>query len=307
MHLRPMTRADLSACAAAGCAAFVNDPFTNLQFPHRRQFPEAYHRAALQRLQFSIVKPGNWCNVCVEEVDGKEEILGYAIWNRQTAGADSAGSKSSYLKSNTTFGNWVERTLRGYEEMYTFNARLNPTIDHAFMQKYVRSSSPIAGPFSTLPDQWYLVSLCVRPECQGKGVGKKLVQWGLDRCREERDLYAGAPLPAALIASGPGHGLYLKMGFRTITWLGEELNIGGGAIMVWDETDTFVRPLKEDEPTVTKGGRPVQCVFRGKEEQKLAALERSASPGDVIQLDKGTSSRDAAPPYTVDRSEQGFM
>ena len=51
--------------------------------------------------------------------------------------------------------------------------------------------------------------LCVHREAQRQGVGAALVQWGLDRCIEER-------LPAYLEASTAGYPLYLKLGFSKI-------------------------------------------------------------------------------------------
>jgi GNAT superfamily N-acetyltransferase len=51
--------------------------------------------------------------------------------------------------------------------------------------------------------------LCVHRDAQRKGVGAALVQWGLDRSREER-------LPAYLEASPAGFPLYQKLGFNKI-------------------------------------------------------------------------------------------
>lgn len=310
MHIRPLTRADFPACVTIANAAFIDDEFTNLLSPRRREFPNAHRRFTLQNLQDNFVKRGNWCIVCVDNVDGKEEILGRAVWSRRTGGPDSLGAGSVYLRSNDTVTDRVERMLRNCEERYKFLARLNPSIDHRMVQEFIYSPpNSDGGPFASLLDQWYLVSLTVHPGHQRKGVGAALVRWGFEKCREESNYYGGAPLPAALIASAPGVGLYLRLGFRTITWLSEELGLGGGAVMVWDETDTFVRPLKEGEPMVTKGGRPVGCVFRGKEERKLEALEKNTTEEDVIKLDGDDDAESVymTESYTTESSQQGFV
>lgn len=51
--------------------------------------------------------------------------------------------------------------------------------------------------------------LCVHREAQRQGVGAALVQWGLDRSKEEG-------LPAYLEASPAGFPLYQKLGFDKI-------------------------------------------------------------------------------------------
>jgi len=51
--------------------------------------------------------------------------------------------------------------------------------------------------------------LCVHREAQRQGVGAALVEWGLNRCIEER-------LPAYLEASTAGYPLYQKLGFSKI-------------------------------------------------------------------------------------------
>jgi ribosomal protein S18 acetylase RimI-like enzyme len=58
-------------------------------------------------------------------------------------------------------------------------------------------------------ERWRLCWLAVSPKCQRTGIGKRLVQWGLDRCEEEGT-------PAVLESSIPGKPLYEKMGFREI-------------------------------------------------------------------------------------------
>lgn len=57
------------------------------------------------------------------------------------------------------------------------------------------------------PDErWRLAFISVSPNHQRRGIGRKLVQWGLDRSEEEG-------VAAVLEASDAGKGLYEKMGF----------------------------------------------------------------------------------------------
>jgi GNAT superfamily N-acetyltransferase len=66
--------------------------------------------------------------------------------------------------------------------------------------------------------------LCVDDKWRGKGIGKKLVQWGLDKCQE-------LGIPAYLEASDMGFPLYKKLGFEVL----EELDEKGAKlpVMLW--------------------------------------------------------------------------
>ena len=61
-------------------------------------------------------------------------------------------------------------------------------------------------------ESWYLVTMGVDPKAQRMGIGRKLLQWGIDRSEEES-------IPACLEASQAGLPLYQKMGFRQIAWM----------------------------------------------------------------------------------------
>ncbi|MAD87248.1 MAG: hypothetical protein CL912_30175 [Deltaproteobacteria bacterium] len=58
-------------------------------------------------------------------------------------------------------------------------------------------------------DCLFLPQLAVAPDAQRKGVGRKLVQWGLDIVEREQ-------IPAVLYATTQGRPLYDAMGFREI-------------------------------------------------------------------------------------------
>lgn len=58
-------------------------------------------------------------------------------------------------------------------------------------------------------ERWRLSYITVDPDCQGKGIGKRLVQWGLDRSEEEGS-------DAVLEATKAGQPLYEKLGFEVV-------------------------------------------------------------------------------------------
>lgn len=84
-------------------------------------------------------------------------------------------------------------------------------------------------------ERWRLGLLATSPKCQRTGIGKRLVQWGLDRCEEE-----GAP--ATLESSLSGRPLYEKMGFREV-----------GTVSFYEgkwSMPAMLRPVEETKKTV---------------------------------------------------------
>jgi GNAT superfamily N-acetyltransferase len=62
------------------------------------------------------------------------------------------------------------------------------------------------GPSET---NWYLSLCCVDPAVKGRGAGRLLVRWGLDRAEEEG-------VRASVMASDGSDGFYLRCGFDEV-------------------------------------------------------------------------------------------
>lgn len=80
-------------------------------------------------------------------------------------------------------------------------------------------------------ESWYLEFLAVDPGSQGKGVGKVLVQWGLDQAEREG-------VCASVISAEGKDGFYMKCGFDVVdgyAGMGEGNPLGGvpGGNMLW--------------------------------------------------------------------------
>jgi GNAT superfamily N-acetyltransferase len=60
-------------------------------------------------------------------------------------------------------------------------------------------------------ESWYLEALAVRPDFQGKGVGRALVQWGLRRAEDDG-------VCASVISAFGKDGFYRKSGFDVQYW-----------------------------------------------------------------------------------------
>jgi ribosomal protein S18 acetylase RimI-like enzyme len=77
---------------------------------------------------------------------------------------------------------------------------------------------------------WYLKTLVVHPEFQRKGVGGRLIDWGLNQAQERGEgVYVEADGEA-------GKGLYLKKGFKVVGLLvvGEKDDQLVDTCMLWD-------------------------------------------------------------------------
>lgn len=61
--------------------------------------------------------------------------------------------------------------------------------------------------FEYISERWYLDGLAVDPLHQRRGIGLKLMEWGMERSKEEG-------IPVTLIASPAGLRLYEKLGFK---------------------------------------------------------------------------------------------
>lgn len=62
-------------------------------------------------------------------------------------------------------------------------------------------------PFEKVLDRWHLDGLAVDPAYQRRGIGRKLMEWGMERAKEEG-------VPITLTSTPAGQRLYQKLGFR---------------------------------------------------------------------------------------------
>ena len=111
------------------------------------------------------------------------EILGCARWTRRPSKDDAASDPWIRRLSLTER---VEGWLRWAELQWEERLRINPARawdrEDAFMRSIMTSTAfkPVRG-----ATHWYLDHLAVAPEYQRRGVGKELVQWGLQRAEAE--------------------------------------------------------------------------------------------------------------------------
>lgn len=115
--------------------------------------------------------------------------------------ADTAGGQADAILA-------LERTLLSIENRYYDLISPDRSLDHERLEQYNKICET-GFDFDTIPELWFLSTVAVDPVHQRRGLGRLLVQWGLDRAQEEQ-------ASVALDASLHGIGLYEALGFRTV-------------------------------------------------------------------------------------------
>jgi len=115
--------------------------------------------------------------------------------------------KSEKLNPDAFIG--LERGLLSLEYHYSAwfgtDKIMNETVVADFRRQALEVEKEIAG----FPSRLDLATLAISPAYQRRGVGGLLIDWGLEKAREEG-------VPVVLEATPNGLGLYLKKGFREI-------------------------------------------------------------------------------------------
>ncbi|KAM0346414.1 hypothetical protein ACHAPU_005478 [Fusarium lateritium] len=186
------------------CETFIDDYLFSLIVPGRREHPESFRKIWTSYLRGAYANRGSVTLAAYREDEdsGRSEFLAFAVWARFGTG-DVAQSWQG--------DSWNKRFIR-FGLMWD-----------EYRQSILRQTDPGHSPdaaaevFASLNsakslyphEYWSLSWLGVSPKCQRTGIGKRLLQWGIDRCEEEQ-------VPAVLLATAPGKPLYVKMGFQDL-------------------------------------------------------------------------------------------
>ncbi|KAB5542472.1 acyl-CoA N-acyltransferase [Coniochaeta sp. 2T2.1] len=179
LHLRQATVADVPGMATAGVNAFEKDEINLNMFPHGPNPTPDRHRADRTRFRAwmtldRMVKPGGVSMIVVDdEQDGR--IAGYAQWLRPAPPegrepdppmVTEEEAASAPFETEQKPPSFAEETL----------------VEFLVAQK--KEEERVLGPEGK-KDVWYLIILAVDPAYQGRGVGKMLVQWGVDQAKAQ--------------------------------------------------------------------------------------------------------------------------
>ncbi|KAG8408380.1 hypothetical protein J3459_017852 [Metarhizium acridum] len=197
VHLRTATEADAEAIATLAADAFHPDTDTI----SRRLFPQHLQPAncpagdtlrlwRLARKSIKLTDKRINMMIAVDD-DLRGQIVGFALWEVPSQNA----SDSELLPSAVSSPGLDERA---FDEM------------QSLLSNHVRKHFGDEG----TNNMWHLDYLAVDPRHQRRGIGKLLLNWGMEKAKHDgRDCY--------LVATPAGKPLYESVGFRTL----QELSI----------------------------------------------------------------------------------
>ena len=198
VRLRHCTRSDVPELARMLSDAFMDDPMYDITQPGHRKHPEQYYRGMLSEIHMCFVSPG--VQIIIAENPKTGEMMGSSIWSVENH-KDLEGAWAC----NTSIMHHIERTLLQIESRYT-EIFLNDTVDTKAISS-LRAEN--RSNFTFLASRVELMLTLTAPKYQGMGVGKKVLDWGLDAAE-------AAGLPATVESSVVGERFYKRNGFTTI-------------------------------------------------------------------------------------------
>ncbi|MCJ1443641.1 MAG: hypothetical protein MMC23_004141 [Stictis urceolatum] len=229
MAVRPFRPSDLDQLVALAVKAYPLDPQWLYRYPGHYAYPEAaagYIRGRFETELKNIAEAAAASGaVTIMVLDAAPEtpegkILGLSIWKNPGWHLTKADPARNYIKFRPDPPQGFSRE-RNTAFISVLKAKQAELLDDIYGDEYLE-----------------LGQLYVHPEHHGKGYGRAMVSWGLERAGREG-------MPVALFASPMGKRLYLKLGFRQVgvlrvcvegdgDWSGED---GGRGvvypIMVW--------------------------------------------------------------------------
>jgi len=222
MPIRYATPADEPAISALCTIAFFDEGlFGSCIHPYRHQYPDDVQIFWHETIRKYFATSGNFIIVATREEKEKEELAGVAIWQRQ-------GDDEGALKAKEE---WVDYGSDAFHPLpEKINRALDPTKRNALEESMPYSEHLWSG---TRANNWYL-SLCgTHPDYQGKGIGRELVAWGLNRARKEN-------VHASVVSSAGNDAFYLRCGFDEVVGNatageGNPINgvTGGNVLFMW--------------------------------------------------------------------------
>ncbi|KAJ4145102.1 hypothetical protein LMH87_003962 [Akanthomyces muscarius] len=209
ISIRKAVAADIPFMGALDLAGYRNSPFRRAMFPPERRVKpgdgdalEWFERGAKRALGSTTT---HYIVALEDEGSPAETVVGMAVWGApQTAAA--AATQDMGTSVNKAQGVEAEPkgpppglpSYIGYERVMEANKEIHAMLDSQdTLDEKARS------------DMWNLDAIVVDERHRRKGIGKALVQWGIDQAsREGRKTW--------LIATSDGKKLYDAMGFAVV-------------------------------------------------------------------------------------------
>ncbi|CAM1500925.1 Fc.00g100870.m01.CDS01 [Cosmosporella sp. VM-42] len=222
-HIRPGRLADVHPSATLYIKSFGKEALLDYMFPSRHADPTAFHTWVSRKFQTRWWTPGYFLTLLVEKSEdgAKERPVGFTWWERPVS---SLSFRERWLSPFAWFSPIVRFALSIRNRLFPI-----PTPHPDRLEIYSRVFASIQPTILNSPrrhEAWYLASLGVEPELQGKGLGSMLLRDGLREVDE-------AGVLAWLSALANLEKYYERYGFVEVGRcnVGELKDWDGGAVM----------------------------------------------------------------------------
>lgn len=258
--IRPALPSDIPAIATLCCTIFTTDFMIHL-FPRHQSHPDGWRRFWLRKLKRSFYDRGSYLwvavsnqsqprNLSCERSSGQSEgpkVIGVSVWSR----LGSSDTAQAHQQRNNNAYAAFERAAVDLQDWYTLLFNLDcPAGDPVALRRWDGESRKGLTRYFKTEERWWLGLMAVDEGWQGRGVGKRLVGWGMERAKEEGVVCTN-------IASRIGRKMYGRLGWRVVDWMDYSYeNVeGNGAVMVWDGLAEWTRGSETgDERWVERRG-----------------------------------------------------
>lgn len=229
IFIRPAKWSDLGPTATISMVTYFHIPAVHYTFPHRYHYVLDVHRFFFQRDVGRFYDPRNISLVAVSRSEPNIP-LGFAHFIR--LGSDAAARAQIYEKQTVSlrFKAWFWWAWFG---IYNF-IRPFRCWDRANSLQYWAGQAADDSKHWGAKDRqnrWHVQSLVVRQDCQGMGIGSRLMDVVMRKAREENVVIGVEATPV-------GVPIYTKFGFRKLADYTLKLEEGGG-VFIWE-------PAKEE-------------------------------------------------------------
>jgi len=268
MPLRLAMLSDLGPISKILAASFYDEELNDLIFPYRKEYPDDYILVWKQKVvktwwDYNKIWVVNYEKVSTSENKSGEIINGVAEWGRTGKGSEELWGVVRWwdprrlISPCLSFFYTVRRffipnrsiaasTLSDPNPLnkWNFAPRIEPFMTRFFTHPPCRLS------------HWELCTLAVNPPYQRRGIGQKLVAWGLERAKTDG-------LPAVVIGAKDTEPFYQRCGFVHL--------VGYASTEIEDDDDGIkVKRIDETNPLKLRGieGGAVMWTELGEEEQQ---------------------------------------
>ncbi|KAF2817341.1 uncharacterized protein BDZ99DRAFT_565105 [Mytilinidion resinicola] len=166
--------------SVCGKAWFDEDLFGRVMHPHRDQYPGDVNMFWLRKLREKWVDRNNEILVAtVSDESETKNVVGVAVWKREGSGRRKVSRTSPYRILP-----YLSRLYNAVHAFFHPNRAADPALASILSDSFPYFSHHFTTPASR-QERYFLDLLGVSPAYQGRGIGAKLVRWGIDAADRE--------------------------------------------------------------------------------------------------------------------------